>query len=256
MLPPADFRLAKIVAEIITSKQKVLPWSIAWRSDFDGAETLGEILEEHDVLFGCLLWTLLSMIVVGEILHLQAALGLNNCVRYRCNRPPTFIFDRGTFNTLKILYGKSQTFPFHFFVASIRRSKKVNCMSQCTEMYRKTVSKVIWVGTGAFDAILSQINKKIGNRFHFQWHSLPTADTFSVVAYWPPKNRRRYFSEGERQRPEMRMRLLFAGYQWHRRRVNYQFSNYVTDKVNRSRVQPTLFGEDQRPDPGDGGNRA
>ena len=43
MLPPADFRLAKIVAEIITSKQKVLPsllpWSIAWRGDFDGAET-------------------------------------------------------------------------------------------------------------------------------------------------------------------------------------------------------------------------
>ena len=50
MLPPADFRLAKIVAEIITSKQKVLPvlpWSIAWRSDFDGAETLGEILESE-----------------------------------------------------------------------------------------------------------------------------------------------------------------------------------------------------------------
>ena len=47
MLPPADFRLAKIVAEIITSKQKVLPWSIAWGSDFDGAETLGEILESE-----------------------------------------------------------------------------------------------------------------------------------------------------------------------------------------------------------------
>ena len=47
MLPPADFRLAKIVAEIITSKQKVLPWSIAWRSDFDGAETLGEILQSE-----------------------------------------------------------------------------------------------------------------------------------------------------------------------------------------------------------------
>ena len=34
------------------------------------------------------------------------------------------------------------------------------------------------------------------------------------------------------------------------------FFNYLTDKVNRSRVQPSLFGEDQRPDPGDGGNRA
>ena len=32
--------------------------------------------------------------------------------------------------------------------------------------------------------------------------------------------------------------------------------NYVTDKVNWSRVRPSLVGEDQRPDPGDGGNRA
>ena len=51
MLPPADFRLAKIVAEIITSKQKVLPVlprSIAWRSDFDDAETPGEILESEE----------------------------------------------------------------------------------------------------------------------------------------------------------------------------------------------------------------
>ena len=55
------------------------------------------------------------------------------------------------------------------------------------------------------------INKKTGNRFHFQWH---------------------------------------------RRRVNNQFSNCVTDKVNGSSVQPSLFGEDQRPDPRDGGNRA
>ena len=77
---------------------------------------------------------------------------------------------------------------------------------KCTE---KAISKVIWVGKGALDAILSQI--KIGDRYHFQWH---------------------------------------------RRRLNYQFSNYVTDKVNGSRVQPSLFGEDQRPDPGDGGNRA
>ena len=79
---------------------------------------------------------------------------------------------------------------------------------KCTE---KTISKVILVGKGALDAILSQINKKIGDRFHFQWY---------------------------------------------RRRLNYQFSNYVTDKVNGSRVQPTIFGEDQRPDRGDSGNRA
>ena len=51
------------------------------------------------------------MIVVGEILHLQGSfqgiLGLDNYVRYRCKRP----LDRGTFNTLEILSGKSETFP-------------------------------------------------------------------------------------------------------------------------------------------------
>ena len=47
MLPPPDFRLAKIVAEIITSKQRVFPLSITWRSDFDGLEKLGEILESE-----------------------------------------------------------------------------------------------------------------------------------------------------------------------------------------------------------------
>ena len=79
---------------------------------------------------------------------------------------------------------------------------------KCAE---KTISKVIWAGKGALDAILSQDKKKIGDRFHFQWY---------------------------------------------RRRLNYQFSNYVTDKINGSRVQPSLLGEGQRPDPGDGGNRA
>ena len=147
-----------------------------------------------------------------------------------------FIFERGTFNTLEILSGKSETFPFNLFrlresvswdpqktKSNIRRSKKINCMLPCTEMYRrvfftiygnvpkKTISKVIWAGKGALVAILSQINKKFGDQFHFQWH---------------------------------------------RRRLNYQFFNYVTDKVNGSRVQPSLFGEDQRPEPGDGGNRA
>ena len=97
MLPHADFRLAKIVAEIITTKQKVLPWSITWRSDFDVLETLGEILESEgtNVLFDCFLWTFLLMIVVGEILHLQGsfqgALGLDNCVRYRFNRPRLYL---------------------------------------------------------------------------------------------------------------------------------------------------------------------
>ena len=42
-----------------------------------------------------------------------------------------------------------------------------------------------------------------------QTFSLRTADAFPVVASLPPKNS--YFSEGEKQRPEMRLR--FAGYQ-------------------------------------------
>ena len=67
-------------------------------------------------------------------------------------------------------------------------------VGRCTE---KTISKVIWVGKGALDAILVQINKKIGERSHFQWH---------------------------------------------RRHLNYQFSNYLTDKVNMSRVQRLFSG--------------
>ena len=181
MLTPADFRLAKIVAEIITTK----------------------------------------------FIHRMAK-------RFRQLGDP--IFDKGTFNTLEILSGKSETFPFNLVrsresvssdpqktqpifedqrkLTTCCRVQKCNgeyfsqCMEKCTE---KAISKVIWVGKGALDAILSQINKRIGDRFHFQWH---------------------------------------------RRRLNYQFSNYVTDKVNGSRVQPSLLKEDQRPDPGDGGNRA
>ena len=37
-------------------------------------------------------------------------------------------------------------------------------VGKCTE---KTISKVIWVGKGTLDVILSQINKKIGDQFHF-----------------------------------------------------------------------------------------
>ena len=77
-----------------------------------------------------------------------------------------FIFERGTVNTLEIQSGKSETFSFNLFrfresvswdtqktKSNIRRSKKINCMS---------------VGKGALDAIWSQINKKFGDRFHFQ----------------------------------------------------------------------------------------
>ena len=82
---------------------------------------------------------------------------------------------------MEILSGKSETFPFDLFrfresvswdpqktKSNIRRSEKINYMSPCTEMYRKTISKVIWVGKGELDAILSQINKKLEDRFHFQ----------------------------------------------------------------------------------------
>ena len=103
-----------------------------------------------------------------------------------------FIFDRGTFNTMEILSGKSETFPFNCSasenqsVGTHRRRnpifedqrKLTTCrpvqkcteesFSQCMEMYRKTISKVIWVGKGELDAILSQINKKLEDRFHFQ----------------------------------------------------------------------------------------
>ena len=110
------------------------------------------VLKEHVVLFDCLLWTFLLMIVVGEILHLQGsfegALVLDNWVCYRCNRPRLHL--TGTFNTLEILSGKSETFPFNLVrfresassnpqktKSNIRRSKKINYMSECTEMYRR-----------------------------------------------------------------------------------------------------------------------
>ena len=86
----------------------------------------------------------------------------------------TFIFDKGTFNTLEILSGKSETFPFNLVrsresvssdpqktqpifedqrkLTTCRRVQKCNgeyfsqCMEKCTE---KAISKVIWVGKGA-----------------------------------------------------------------------------------------------------------
>ena len=167
MLLPAEFRLAKIVAEIITTKQKVLPWSIACRSDYDGAETLGEILEFWRYTTFCsIVCCAFSFDDCGwRDLHLQGslqgALGLDNCVHYRCNRPRLYLTEEH----------------------SIR-----------------------W----KFCLVNQKLFRLIGDRFQIQWY---------------------------------------------RSRQNYQFSNFVT-VVNGSRVQPSLFGEDQRPDPGDGGNRA
>ena len=85
--------------------------------------------------------------------------------------------------------------------------------------------------------------------------SLRTADAFPVVASLPPKNRsdwptskqevlrhgnrfaarvrRRYFSEGEKRRPEMR--LLFAGYmgpQFYRQKRQISLSFYILQLVN------------------------
>ena len=178
------------------------------------------------------------MIVVGEILHLQASfqsdLGLDNCVRYRCNRPLLYLTEEHSIRWKFCLVNKklfhliwsacenqsvrthrrrNPTFQDQRKLTTCRRVQKCTeeYFSQYMEMCRKTISKVIWGGKRVLDAILSQINKKIGDRFHFQWH---------------------------------------------RRRLNDQFSNYVTDKINGSRVQPSLLGEGQRPDPGDGGNRA
>ena len=99
---------------------------------------------------------------------------LDNCVRYRCNRPRLYLTEEHS-----IVSGKSETFPFNLV------------------RFQESVTS----GKGTLDAILSQINKKIGERYHFLWHQ---------------------------------------------RRLNYQFSNYLIDKVNGSRG----------PDPGDGENRA
>ena len=136
------------------------------------------------------------MIVVGEILHLQASfqgdLGLDNCVRYRCNRPLLYLTEEHSIRWKFCLVNKKL---FHLIWSasenqSVRTHRRRNptfedqrklttcCRVQkCTEeflslqykeMCRKTISKVIWGGKGALDAILSQINKKIGDRFHFQ----------------------------------------------------------------------------------------
>ena len=75
-------------------------------------------------------------------------------------------------------------------------------VGKCT---KKTILKVIRVGKGTLDVILSQINKKIGDRFHFHWY---------------------------------------------RRRVYYQFFNYVTDKVNGARVQPSSLRGGLKTGPG------
>ena len=143
------------------------------------------------------------MIVVGEILHLkgsfQGALGLDNYLRYRCNRPRLYLTEEHSIgwkfclvnqklfhliwsasenqsvqtqrrrNPIRVKFFRSIV-AFTFFFNHKRSVQKCTEESfhnvrKCTE---ETISKVIWVGTGALDAILNQINKKIGDQFHFQ----------------------------------------------------------------------------------------
>ena len=99
------------------------------------------------------------------------------------------IFDRGTFNTLEILSGKSETFPFNlvrfresvssdpqktqpdsseifseylrfhlFFFSTIKdryRNVPRNLFHNVRKCTEETISKAIWVGTGALDTILN-----------------------------------------------------------------------------------------------------
>ena len=104
------------------------------------------------------------MIAVGEILHLQrsfqGALDLDDCVRYRCNRPRLYLTEKHSIRWK--LSGKSETFPFNLvrFQESVSsdpqktqlifedQRKLTTCcrvqkcteeyFSQCMEMYRKS----------------------------------------------------------------------------------------------------------------------
>ena len=96
-------------------------------------------------------------------------------------------------------------------------------MSQCTEMYRR----IYFTMYG--NVPLKKISKVI-------WVCMGARDAISRQIH-----------------NKIGVRFHFRR---HRRRIIYHFFSYVTDKVNGSRVLPSLFGEDQRPDPGDGGNRA
>ena len=111
------------------------------------------------------------MIVVGEILHLQrsfqGALGLDNCVRYRCNRPRLYLKEEHStrwkfclvnqklFQCNLVRFQESvssdpqKTQPKTIVHVAVYRNVPENIFHnvwQCTE---KAISKVIWVGKGA-----------------------------------------------------------------------------------------------------------
>ena len=132
--------------------------------------------KEHNVLFDCLFGTFLLLIVVGEILHLQASfqgdLGLDNCVRYRCNRPLLYLTEEHSIRW-KFCLVNQKLFHLIWFASenqSVRTHRRRNptfedqrklttcrCVQKCTEEYfsqymemcRKTISKVIWRGQGS-----------------------------------------------------------------------------------------------------------
>ena len=104
------------------------------------------------------------MIVVGEILHLQesfqGALGLDNCVRYRCNRPRLYLTEEHSIRwkfclvnhklfhliwfasvnqSVRTHRRRNPTFEDERKLTTCRRVQKCTeeSLSQCIEMYRK-----------------------------------------------------------------------------------------------------------------------
>ena len=51
---------------------------------------------------------------------------------------------------------------------AVYRNVPKNLFQNVGKCPEKTISKVIWVAKGMLDVILSQINKKIEDQFHFQ----------------------------------------------------------------------------------------
>ena len=93
MLPPADFRLAKIVAEIVSSKQKVLPLIHRMAKRF---RRCGDIRRNTRIRRN----TTFCSIVCCELFFndccwrdfaSSSIFSRRYCVRYRCNRPLLYL---------------------------------------------------------------------------------------------------------------------------------------------------------------------
>ena len=133
MLPLADFRLAKIVTET-----KIPPLIHRMGKRFQRCGDIRPFYrpKEHNVLFDCLLWNFLLMIVVGEILHLegsfQGALGLDNCVRYRCNRPRLYLTEEHSIRW-KFCLVNQKRFHLIWSVFIVRTHRRRNQYSKIKE---------------------------------------------------------------------------------------------------------------------------